>query len=78
MIGNHQGGNMRNHLYDVTNIAELIRWDVVITPDDQYVESEENTFIDGVFEDPDTILTRIELIHFVETLLFPGKQYRGA
>ena len=50
---------MRNHLYDVTNIAELIRWDVVITPDDQYVESEENTFIDGVFEDPDTILTRI-------------------
>lgn len=50
---------MRNHLYDVTNIAELIRWDVVITPDDQYVESEENTFIDGVFEDPDSILTRI-------------------
>ena len=50
---------MRNHLYDVTNIAELIRWDVVITPDDQYVESEENTYIDGVFEDPDSILTRI-------------------
>ena len=49
---------MRNHLKDVMDIAEQYRWDTIIGPDDNDIESIESTVIEGVSESPDCILTR--------------------